>query len=74
MVWNPDRFRMLGRRIPTLPPGIGGRAGKSNEYGLHFVTMREMVNIALAACDGHEGNPGEYRDYRFRLAHAHVRI
>jgi hypothetical protein len=37
------------------------------EYRLHFVTMREMVNIILAACDGRNGNPGEYRDYRFRL-------
>jgi hypothetical protein len=44
------------------------------EYRLHFVTMREMVNIALAACDGCEGNPGEYRDYRFRLIEAAVRI
>jgi hypothetical protein len=33
---------------------------------LHFVTAREMTNIALAACDGREGNPGEYRDYRLK--------
>jgi hypothetical protein len=33
---------------------------------LHFVTARELVNIALAACDGREGNPGEYRDYRLQ--------
>jgi hypothetical protein len=33
---------------------------------LHFVSAREMVNIILAACDGREGNPGEYRDYRFK--------
>jgi hypothetical protein len=26
-----------------------------------------MANIILAACDGKEGNPGEYRDYRFKL-------
>lgn len=31
---------------------------------LHFVSAREMVNIILAACDGREGNPGDYRDYR----------
>jgi hypothetical protein len=30
---------------------------------LHFVSAREMVNIMLAACDGREGNPGEYRNY-----------
>lgn len=33
---------------------------------LHFATAREMVNIILAACDGREGNPGDYRDYRFK--------
>src|SRR5439155_2564212 len=33
---------------------------------LHFVSAREMVNIILAACDAREGNPGEYRDYRFK--------
>jgi len=38
------------------------------EHGeiLHFVSAREMANIALAACDGREGNPGDYRDYRYR--------
>jgi hypothetical protein len=35
---------------------------------IHFVTAREMVNIILAGCDGREGNPGEYRDYRLHLA------
>ncbi len=33
---------------------------------LHFVSAREMVNVILAACDGREGNPGKYRDYRFK--------
>ena len=35
---------------------------------IHFVTAREMVNIIWAACDGREGNPGEHRNYRLRLA------
>jgi len=33
---------------------------------LHFVTARELTNILLAACDGREGNPGDYRDYRLQ--------
>jgi hypothetical protein len=33
---------------------------------LHFVTARELVNILLAACDGREGNPNDYRDYRLK--------
>lgn len=32
----------------------------------HFVSAREMANIILAACNGKEGSPGEYRDYRFK--------
>jgi hypothetical protein len=34
---------------------------------VHFVTAREMTNIVLAACDGREGDPGAFRDYRLRL-------
>src|SRR5207245_6468838 len=37
---------------------------------LHFVSAREMVNMVLAACDGREGNPGQYRDYRLKRATA----
>lgn len=33
---------------------------------IHFVTAREMMNIIWAACDGREGNPGEYRNYRLK--------
>src|SRR5262249_10497103 len=30
---------------------------------LHYVTAREMFNIAAAAMSGHRGNPAEYRDF-----------
>jgi len=35
---------------------------------LHFVSAREMVNIILAACDGRDGNPRDYREYRLKRA------
>jgi hypothetical protein len=41
-----------------------------SRYQTHFVTAREMINIILAACDGRDGNPGLYRDYRFRTRSA----
>jgi len=41
-------------------------AGQRKET-LHFTTAREMANIILAGCDGKDGNPGDYRDYRFKL-------
>lgn len=40
-------------------------AADRNEL-LHFCSTREMVNICLAACDGREGNPGDFRDYRLK--------
>ncbi len=33
------------------------------KYCLHYVTAREMFNIARAAEDGHSGNPNDFRDY-----------
>ena len=41
---------------------------------LHFTSAREMVNIILAACDGREGNPGLYRDYRFKQLREAVKM
>jgi hypothetical protein len=43
---------------------VGGAAARNET--LHFVAAREMTNILLAACDGREGDPGDYRDYRFK--------
>ncbi len=53
-----DSFRKF---LEELVCGAGER-----KETLHFVTAREMANIALAACDGKNGNPGDYRDYRFK--------
>ncbi len=44
---------------------VGG--AKERKETLHFVTAREMANVILAACAGKDGNPGDYRDYRFKL-------
>jgi hypothetical protein len=41
--------------------------GSNGAYKVHFLTAREMVNIALAACDGMTGEPGAFRDYRLKL-------
>jgi hypothetical protein len=32
-------------------------------YILHYVSAREMYNIAKAAETGNDGNPNEYRDF-----------
>jgi hypothetical protein len=69
-----DESTMFGPSIQRFLEDLVEGAGNGPDYRLHFVTMREMVNIALAACDGRRGNPGEWRDYRFRPVEAAVRI
>jgi hypothetical protein len=53
-----DSFRKFLQEL------VSGAADRKET--LHFVTAREMTNMILAACDAREGNPGEYRDYRFK--------
>jgi hypothetical protein len=52
--------------------GDGGRAlhtvlteqyNDGQRWRLHYLTAREMYNIAMAAMDGYAGDPGGYRDY-----------
>lgn len=39
------------------------RYNDGEQWALHYVTAREMYNIAIAAMEGKSGNPAEYRDY-----------
>jgi hypothetical protein len=62
---------ILGEPMAHFLRDLVGGAEPRGET-LHFVSAREMVNIILAACDGREGNPGEYRDYRFKRERPHL--
>ena len=62
------REAMLGSSMQCFLRDMVTGAQERNEV-LHFVSAREMVNIMLAACDGRDGNPGSYRDYRLKRAH-----
>jgi hypothetical protein len=56
---------MLGAPMQEFLRELVSGAESRNEV-LHFVSAREMVNVILAACDGREGNPEDYRDYRLK--------
>jgi hypothetical protein len=56
---------VIGDSFRAFLAALVGDAADRKET-LHFVAAREMTNILLAACDGREGNPGDYRDYRFK--------
>jgi len=62
-----DEAAMLGPPMLKFLQDVSEESKRGKAFQAHYVTAREMVNIALAACDGREGNPGDYRDYRFRL-------
>lgn len=69
-----DESAMFGSGIQAFLEDLVEGAGNGGNYIVHFVTLREMVNIALAACDGRSGNAGEYREYRFCLREAAMRV
>lgn len=51
-----DGGRMLHDELTT-------RYDDGERWKLHYVTAREMFNVASAAMDGKDGDPGQYRDY-----------
>jgi len=62
-----DKEALLGLTMRKFLRDLRTEVQDGREYKVHFVTAREMVNIILAACDGREGNPGDYRDYLLKL-------
>jgi hypothetical protein len=68
-----DTDTVLGDRMQRFLGELLGGASERQEI-LHFVSAREMTNILFAACDGKEGNPGEYRDYRYKMARTQPRV
>jgi hypothetical protein len=57
-----DEHILLGREMSSFLREFT-EAARNSGTALHFVTARELVNIALAACDGKNGDPGQYRNY-----------
>jgi hypothetical protein len=61
---NCDVF--LGDPYRRFHEHLAEQYGPDRSWRLHYVTAREMVNIIHAAEDGHRGNAGMFRDYRFK--------
>jgi hypothetical protein len=54
---------LLGGVGEALHTELTTRYNDGRRWSLHYVTAREMYNIAIAAMDGRSGDPGMYRDY-----------
>jgi hypothetical protein len=56
---------LLGEAGRAMHAALRDDYNDGAQWRLHYVTAREMYNIAIAATRGHEGNPNEYRDHVF---------
>ncbi len=54
---------MLGEKIDALHRALAADYNDGSSWKLHYVTAREMYNVARAAMDGLNGSPQTYYDY-----------
>jgi hypothetical protein len=57
---------MLGEPMQALHRALADLAAARDPWRLHYVTAREMYNVARAAMDGMSGSPAAYFDYEVR--------
>lgn len=61
--FDHDRSASIGEDARRLFSEVVENGEKSGSYSTHFVSAREMFNIATAAIDGRSGDPNSYRNY-----------
>lgn len=62
-----DQSIMIGSQMLSFLEDVMKLSEQGGQFKVHFASAREFFNIALAAVDGCQGEPGLYRDYRLRL-------
>jgi hypothetical protein len=63
----PNSGVFLGEPYRAFHQHLAETYTEARGWRLHYVTARELVNILHAAEDGHSGNAGQFRDYRYKL-------
>lgn len=63
----PNSGVFLGEPYREFHRHLAETYRENKGWRLHYVTARELVNILHAAEDGHRGNAGQFRDYRYKL-------
>jgi hypothetical protein len=54
---------LLGEQCREFHHALASAFNDGERFVLHYVTAREMFNIAVAGMRGESGNPNEFRDY-----------
>ena len=65
---------LLGEPMRAFHRALAEIAAKDDTLRFHYVTARELVNILHAAEAGHSGEPGQFRDFRYRGQGSGVRV
>ncbi len=65
-VQEKDHSIMLGEDCTNMYTELERQFRDRPGYRLHYVSAREMYNIARAAEAGESGNPNQYRDYVYQ--------
>jgi hypothetical protein len=60
---EPEAEAMLGSTLAPMFEHLQSAYNDGERYRLHYVSAREMYNIARAAEAGHSGDPGLFRDF-----------
>jgi hypothetical protein len=64
---KPENSRMLlGAPMRNFHASLQKIAASDPTFRFHYVSARELVNILHAAEAGHSGDPGEFRNFRYR--------
>ncbi len=58
-----DMDAVTGPEFDRLLDALEHDYNDGHRYVLHYITAREAYNIAMAAVDGHSGDPAQYLDY-----------
>ena len=59
-----DIDTLLGDPVDSMFSYLESRYNDGKNYVLHYVSAREMYNIAAAAEAGKKGDPGKFRDFK----------
>jgi len=64
---SSDQGQMIGEPMRRFLEDVVELGEQTGQFRVHFATAREAFNMAMAAVDGHGGEPGRYRNHRLRL-------
>ncbi len=66
---DSDMDTLLCDKMSDMHDYLESKYNDGENYVLHYVSAREMINIVHAARDGKDENPNLYRDYKYTISY-----